>query len=414
MDNNFIYKNNKLYCEQVPIKTLAEKFGTPLYLMSSNSMQNQYDYFEKAFSKLNHLTCYAVKANFNLSVINLFARAGSGADVGSRGELFRALKAGIPSEKIVMSGVGKSHADIEHAIKSKILLLSTESLSELKYINQIAKKLNTVVDITVRVNPSVKALTHAHISTGGHIHKFGIDEVLLPEVFRLAKSLYNIKIVGLDVHIGSQLNSTAPYIKTIKKLLVIKKNFEDHGFNIKYLDLGGGFPVTYDPSKPKKDLKVFADTIIPLLQNCGAKIIFEPGRYFVANAGVLITQVLYLKENSSGKKFVIVDAGMSELIRPVLYDAYHHIISVNYSSKKIVADVVGPICESADFFAKDREMQTVREKDYLVVLSTGAYGGVMGSNYNGRLRPTEVLIDGKNFKVIRKRETLEQFIQNEI
>lgn len=414
MQKPFQYVKSELYCEKVKIKTLAKKFGTPLYVMSENNIKNQYALFESAFSGLDHMICYAIKANFNLSIIGLLARAGSGADVGGAGDLHRALKAGIPAQKIVMSGVGKTKIEIEQAIKNKILMIKVESISELKQINTIAKKLRSVAPLAVRINPAVETLTHAHISTGGKGNKFGIDENDVSKIFRLAKKLPNVKIIGLDIQIGSQIPDPAPYLEAIKKLLVIKEKAETLGFDIRYIDLGGGYPVTYNENDPKKELSVFASAITKILKDSGGTIIFEPGRFMVANAGALVTEVLYRKENSQGKKFVIVDAGISELIRPVLYGAYHHILPVKYSRKNIVADIVGPICESSDYFAKDRKISAVEEGGYLAILSAGAYGSVMGSNYNGRLRPPEILVSGKNARLIRKRETFSQFIQNEI
>ena len=410
----FTYKNKKLMCEDVSIESLAKKYGTPLYVTSSQSIQNQYASFEKAFFGIDHLTCYAIKANYNLSILKLLAKSGAGADVGSSGELFRALKSGISPKKIVMSGVGKTDEDIKYALESKILLLKAESLSELSQIERIAKKLKVVASVAIRMNPNVVVNTHKHIATGGMEHKFGIDEKFLPEILKYFKKTKNLIFIGLDVHVGSQVPDPKSYTLAIEFILKIKKLIENHGHKISYIDIGGGFPVTYDANHEMKIISHFAKEIISSLENCGATIIFEPGRYLVANAGILVTEVINVKENSAKKEFVIVDAGMTELMRPALYDAYHHIIPVTKNSRKIItADIVGPVCESTDAFGRGRKIPEVKEGEFLAVMSVGAYGSVMGSNYNGRLRPAEILISGKGIKIIRKRETFDQMIQNE-
>jgi diaminopimelate decarboxylase len=410
----FHYKNKELYCEQVPVQKLAKNFGTPLYVTSTASIMDQLSIFEDSFKELDHMTCYAVKANYNLSVIKLLADKGIGADAGSQGEIFRALKAGIPSNKILFSGVGKTRDDIAYALKKKIFMFKVESLSEIQAINTIAKKSNVVAKILIRINPNVSVDTHKHISTGGIEHKFGIDQGSVSEVLRVVKSSKNIDLQGFAIHIGSQIADPIAYANSIKVILKIKIKSEKEGFNIKYLNIGGGFPITYDNDNPKLLLHKFAEVIIPELKDCGAKILFEPGRFLVGNSSVLLTEVLYTKQNTNKKNFVVVDAGMTELMRPALYSAYHHIIPTKINSTlNIIADIVGPVCESSDAFAHDRKINKVKEGDTLAILSAGAYGSVMASNYNGRLRPAEVLVDGKKSKVIRKRETLEQTIVNE-
>lgn len=413
--NNFTYKNKDLYCESVQIKTLAKKFGTPLYVTSSQSIQEQYASFESAFSKLNPLICYAVKANTNLSILRLLKKAGSGADVGGTGELYKALKAGINPRKIVFSGVGKTRGDIEYALKSNVLTLKVESTSEIILINSIAKKLGMVASLMIRINPGVSVDTHKHISTGDIGHKFGLEEKILLSFLDNNKNLKNINIMGIDIHIGSQIANPKAYLLAIKNILHTKIMLEIRGYKISHIDVGGGFPITYDVKNPKLFLDKFAKVIVPLLINSGSKILFEPGRYLVGNASALITEILYTKQNSKKKNFIIVDAGMTELMRPALYDAYHDIIPVlNNNKKSIIADIVGPVCESTDTFAYGRKIRELKCGEHLAILSAGAYGAVMASNYNGRLRPAEVLVLGSKYKVIRKRDKLEDLIKNEI
>ena len=412
---HFIYKNKKLMCEDLAIESLAKKYGTPLYVVSAQSIQDQYASFEDAFSQIEHLTCYAIKANYNLSIVRLLACAGAGADVGSGGELFRALRAGVPAKKIVMSGVGKTNEDIEYALASKILLLKAESLSELHTIERIAKKLGIIASIAIRINPDIAVDTHANIATGGMEHKFGIDEKFLKDVLGYLKQAKHLNLVGLDVHVGSQIPDPVSYAQAIEAIMKVKQAVEIDGQMISYIDIGGGFPVTYDEKKKQKSIEDFAKMIVPYFKGSGVTLVLEPGRYLVANAGILVANVVTVKENAMHKKFTILDAGMTELMRPVLYDAYHHILPVRKNSRKnIVTDIVGPICESTDAFAHDRSIQSVQEGELLAVMSAGAYGSVMGSNYNGRLRPAEILVSGQKSKVIRKRETLVQTIQNEI
>jgi diaminopimelate decarboxylase len=412
---HFKYKNKKLMCEGVAVEGLAKKYGTPLYVMSSKSIIDQYTSFEDAFSGIDHLTCYAIKANYNLSIVRLLAKEGAGADVGSSGELFRALTGGINPKKIVMSGVGKTCSDIEYALKSKILMLKAESFSELQQINNIAKKLKVIAPVGIRMNPNVLVDTHANIATGGMEHKFGIDEKFLPEILNFIKKAKNINFVGLDVHVGSQVPDPKSYTQAIQAILKIKQKIENVGHKISYVDIGGGFPVTYDEKKEMKIISHFSREIISALKNCGAVTIFEPGRYLVANAGILVTEVVTVKENSAKKVFAVLDAGMTELMRPALYDAYHNILPVTKHARKVVTmDLVGPVCESTDAFAKGRVISQVKEGEFLAIMSSGAYGSVMGSNYNGRLRPYEVLISDKKVKIIRKKETFDQMIQNEI
>jgi diaminopimelate decarboxylase len=410
----FQYADGTLSCEDVKLDGLAETYGTPLFVTSAKSLIDCYTAFEDAFAGLSHLTCYSVKANFNLGVISTLAGLGAGCDVNSGGELYRALKAGVAPDRIVFAGVGKKPEEISYALDSGVLMLKAESVSELKAIDRIAGELGKSASVAIRINPNVTAETHPYITTGDSKEKFGIDEAELDEVFALLGRLKNVTLKGLDMHIGSQIFDTAYYVEATMKLLDIFNATKDIGLDIEYLDIGGGFPVTYDPKKPATPVEHFAEQLVPLLAPTGAKIIFEPGRFLVANSSVLLTRILYRKRNHTGKEFFVVDAAMTELIRPALYHSHHEILSVKRHDSTIVADVVGPVCESSDFFARHRELDAAEEGELFAVMSAGAYGAVMSSNYNGRLRPAEVLVSGSEAKLVRKRETFEQLIQNEV
>ncbi|WP_076789350.1 diaminopimelate decarboxylase [Chlorobium sp. KB01] len=415
LDSNlFHYNGRTLSCDGISLEKLADTFGTPLFVTSAKSLAGSHRAFEHAFADLPHFTCYSVKANYNLSVIRTFAELGCGCDVNSGGELFRALKAGVAAEKIIFAGVGKKPEEIAYALKSGVLMLKAESLSELRAINRIAGELELIANVAIRINPNVTAETHPYITTGDSKEKFGIDEAELPAVFALLPQLRNLCLLGLDMHIGSQIFDPEYYVAATTKLLDIFSASKEMGFGVEFLDIGGGFPVTYDPLKPATPIAHFAEKLIPMLKPAGVTVIFEPGRSFVANASVLLTRILYKKRNHTGKEFFVVDAGMTELIRPALYQAHHEILAVTSHEQSVVADVVGPVCESSDFFARHREIDAAEEGELLAVMSAGAYAAVMGSNYNGRLRPAEVLVNGSEVKLIRKRESYEQLIQNEL
>ncbi len=412
--NYFHYTAATLNCDEVSLEELAATFGTPLYVISKRSLIDSCQTFEHAFRALPHFTCYSVKANFNLSVIRTLAELGCGFDINSGGELYRALQAGVAPEKIIFAGVGKRADEIVYALQSGVLLLKAESMSELRAIDRIAGELGKTAPVAIRINPNVTAETHPYITTGDSKEKFGIDEIELPAVFSLFSQLPNLKLVGLDMHIGSQIFDPEYYVAATVKLLAIFKASKELGFALEFLDIGGGFPVTYDPMKPATPIEQFAEKLVPMLLPLGVKVIFEPGRYLVANASVLLTRILYKKSNHTGKQFFVVDAGMTELIRPALYQSHHEVQSVTFHEETVVADVVGPICESSDFFARQRAIPAAEEGELLAVMSSGAYGAVMGSNYNGRLRPAEVMVNGREVKLVRKRETLEQLVQNEL
>ncbi|MCS7013287.1 MAG: diaminopimelate decarboxylase [Chloroherpetonaceae bacterium] len=414
LDSHFTYKNEILHCEGIPLPSLAKKYGTPLFVTSKSAILDSFQRFEKAFAPLNHLTCYSVKANYTLEVIRALVEIGSGFDVNSGGELFRTLKAGANPEKIIMAGVGKTADEIEYALQSRILMLKAESLSEVRRINTIAKKLKRIAPVALRITPNITAETHPYITTGNHEQKFGIDEALAEEVLCEIKSLKHLRILGLDMHIGSQIQDPKYYYDAALKLIHIKSLCETMGIEVEHLDIGGGFPVTYSQEKKATPIEEFAKVLVPLLKSTGAKILLEPGRYMVANASVLLSEVLYIKENHNKKKFIIVDAAMNDLIRPALYGAHHEIIPVvKRGAKKLTADIVGPVCETGDFFARERTIAAVEEGDLVAILSAGAYSTVMASNYNARPRAAEVMVCKGTAKVIRRRETYEQMVANE-
>ncbi|GAQ94027.1 diaminopimelate decarboxylase [Thermodesulfovibrio aggregans] len=409
----FSYKNGDLYAEDVPVKELIKEFGTPLYIYSYGTLIRHIRAYEEAFCEVPHIICYAVKANSNLAILSLFAQLGIGADIVSGGELFRALKAGIKPFRIVFAGVGKSEEEIEYALKNNILMFNVESEAELYKINEIAKKLKKQARVALRVNPDIDPKTHKYIATGLKTSKFGIPIGKALEYYKLAKSLENVKVIGIHKHIGSQITEINAYVEALKKLLELYERLVQADVDIEYIDIGGGLGITYKDEEPPHP-KELANALIPLIKNQKGKLIVEPGRSIVGNAGILVTKVLYIKETDI-KNFIVVDAGMNDLIRPTLYGSYHEIMPVTHGKrKKITADIVGPICESGDFLAKDREIEKVSAGEYLAVMSAGAYGFSMSSNYNSRPRAAEVLVKGDRFSLIRKRETYKDLIRNEI
>ncbi len=399
----FFYYKNSLYCEGVKVGEIAEKIGTPCYLYGKNSICSQYRKFEKAFSTLFPLICYSLKANSNLSLLKILKNLGAGADIVSLGELFLALKAGIPPEKIVFAGVGKREEEIKEAIKKNIYLFNVESASELKLINKIASKLNRRVNCNLRVNPDVEPKTHRYVATGRKESKFGIGWKEVAKIFKDKASFPKINILGLHIHLGSQITFPEVYQIAIKKLI----NFiRKERIKVDVLDIGGGFPIQYEKKVPS--IKDFAISIISLLKELRAKIIFEPGRYIVGGSGILVTRVLYLKG-----KFVVVDAGLNDLLRPSLYGAYHEIVPLKKpSGKSFIGNIVGPICESGDFLGKNRRLPlSLKEGDFLAIKDTGAYGFSMSSNYNSRLRLPEILVSQAKDRVIREREKYADLIR---
>jgi len=405
----FEYKNGELYCEEVPIKKILEDVGTPVYIYSAKTIRRHYKVFEKSFSNIDHLICYSVKANSNIAIISLLKQLGSGADIVSAGELKRALKAGIDPKKIVFSGVGKTPEEIEFALLADILMFNVESLEELETLGEIAKKLEKRAPFALRINPDIDPQTHPYIATGLKRSKFGIPEEFVIEAYKKAKENPYLYPIGIDAHIGSQITSISPFVSALSRLKKIWEELINLGFELKYLDIGGGLGIVYKNEEPPLPQE-YADAIIKEGKDLKATIILEPGRVIVGNAGILVTKVLYTKENIL-KKFVIVDAAMNDLIRPAFYQAYHKIIPVEEKYEEFeVVDVVGPICESSDFFAKERKLPKVKKGDFLAIMSAGAYGFVMSSNYNSRPRPPEVLVDEDKYYIIRKRETIEDLL----
>jgi diaminopimelate decarboxylase len=415
--NNFEYRNGEMFAEGVPLKRVAREVGTPAYVYSLATLKRHFRVFDQAFAKARHIVCFSVKANSNLALLRAFAKEGSGFDIVSGGELYRALKVGADPKKIVFSGVGKKRQEIEYALNAGILMFNVESEEELFALNEIAAGVGKKAPISLRVNPDVDPQTHPYISTGMKKAKFGVDIKKSLETYKKAVSLKNIDVVGVDCHIGSQLTSLSPFVDALAKVReyldrVLAGEMKKEGAQIRYLDLGGGLGINYHDETPPLP-EEYAKAIIQGLEGLDITLILEPGRVIVGNAGILLTEVQYLKETET-KKFVIVDGGMNDLIRPALYGSYQAIRPVIESkSEKIVADVVGPICESGDFFAKDREIARPQRGDLLAVMSVGAYGFTMASNYNSHPKPPEVLVDGDQYYVVRKRETLDDLINGE-
>ncbi len=412
-NQNIKYKNNQLYVEGINVDDLVKEFGTPLYIYSKNHFINQYKEFEDAFSQIKHKIFYAMKANFNLSVINTFVNLGSGVDVNSEGELFRALKTGIDPSKIILTSVGKTKNEIKLGLEKNVLMIKAESEEEVELINQIAEKMNKVARVAIRVNPDVDAKTHPYISTGLSSNKFGVDSKTALLIYKRRKDFSNIQFTGIDMHIGSQITSVSPFVDAMQKLSELYIEIEKDGLKLKHFDVGGGIGVKYN-NEDSFSINEFAEKTIPLFKKLNCEIIFEPGRFLTANGGILVTEVLYNKKNGD-KNFIIVDAAMNDLLRPSIYQAYHHIQPINKSDarKNIIANVVGPVCESGDYLARDREITQPTSGELLAVMSAGAYGMVMSSNYNGRRRPPEVLVDGNKYSVIRNRETFDHLIYDE-
>jgi len=409
----FNYRSAELYAEGVPVRKLVEKYGTPLYVYSYNTILRHFRAYDEAFNGFPHIICFAAKSNANTAILRLIAQNGGGADIVSGGELFLSLKAGVPAGKIVYAGVGKTEEEIRFALRSKILMFNVESENELREIDRVAGKMKRKAPVALRINPDIDPQTHPYITTGMKKYKFGIPIEDALEYYNLALKLKNVTVVGVHKHIGSQITKVSPFVDALKRILILVDDLNAQGVAIKYLDAGGGLGISYKDEEPPvpKDL---ARSLMPLLEGRKLTLIMEPGRSIVGNAGILVTKVLYLKQGAE-KEFVIVDAGMNDLIRPSLYDAYHKILPVVRKTRESVnCDVVGPICESGDFLARERELKKVRQNEYLAVMSAGAYGFSMSSNYNSRPRAAEVMVRGNQHFLIRKRETYEDLIRNEL
>lgn len=402
------YRNGELFLEGVSLKSLAEEFGTPLYVYSASFIKDRFNAYREAFPEA--LICYAVKANFNPHIVRLLGELGAGADIVSGGELYLALKAGIPADRIVYAGVGKTERELRDAIEADILMFNVESRQELEVLNELGKEYGKKVRVAIRVNPDVDPKTHPYIATGMRKSKFGIDIREAEKEYEYASRLENIEVVGIHCHIGSQILDISPYREAVEKVVNLYDKLINKGINIEYLDIGGGLGIKYKPEDKEPSPKELAELLKPILSNVKAKLILEPGRSIMGNAGILLTQVQFLKDKGE-KHFIIVDAGMNDLVRPAIYEAYHHIVPVKEESReKVRADIVGPICETGDFLALDREIQRMERGEYLAVLSAGAYGFAMSSHYNMRPRAAEVLVDNGKAKLIRKREDYEYII----
>ena len=409
----FQYKNNQLMAENLPVKQLAEQFGTPLYIYSKATLERHWHAFDNAFGEHPHLVCFAVKSNPNIAILNVMAKLGSGFDIVSQGELERVLAAGGDAAKVVFSGVAKSHQEIARALEVNIRCFNVESEAELLRINQIAGEMGKIAPISLRVNPDVDAHTHPYISTGLKENKFGVSVEQAREVYKLAATLPNIKIVGMDCHIGSQLTELQPFLDAVDRLIVLMEQLKQDGIALKHLDLGGGLGVTYTDEAPPHPTDYAKALWEKLSAFSELEIIVEPGRAITANAGILVTKVEYLKSNES-RNFAIVDAGMNDMIRPALYQAYMNIFEIDRTlvREEKMYDVVGPICETSDFLGKQRKL-AIAEGDYLAQRSAGAYGASMSSNYNSRPRTAEVMVDGDKTHLIRRREALNELWQLE-
>lgn len=411
--HHFRYREDQLYCEDVPVQKIAAQVGTPFYLYSYATLTRHLSAFKSAFEGIDHLVCFSAKANTNLAILTIFASRGCGLDIVSGGELYRGLQAGFVPDRIVYSGVGKRIDEIDDALKAGILMFNLESIDELKLISQRAGKLKQRARVAIRVNPDVDPKTHPYISTGLKKNKFGINTEAAIEGYRLASGLEHIEVVGIDCHIGSQITEAGPFedaLKSVKSLMLRIKS--ELGIEIKYIDMGGGLGITYGDENPPS-LKEYATAFLKSLEDMAITLILEPGRVLVGNAGILVTRALYNKAGQD-KNFIIVDAGMNDLLRPTLYKAFHAIEPVVRSkASTTVADVVGPICESGDFLAVNRSLADVDAGDLLAVMSTGAYGFVMSSNYCSRPRVAEVLVKNDQFHVVKQRETYADLVRGE-
>ena len=409
----FHYSQQDLYCEDVPLADIAHRAGTPAYVYSSGAILENYRAYDEALGDLPHTVCYAVKANSTLGVLSLLAKAGSGFDIVSGGELYRVIQAGGEASKVVFSGVGKTADEVEYALDRGIHTFNCESEPELALIDALAARRGVKAGFAIRVNPDVDASTHPYISTGLREHKFGIDIAEAEAVYEGTRALRNLVAEGVSCHIGSQLMDTDPILEAVERVLGLVERLRAKGFGIRHIDLGGGLGVAYQAHEQAPEIRHFIQRLRSRLQGARLHVMLEPGRSIVGRAGVLLTRVLYRKR-SAEKEFVVVDAAMNDLIRPSLYQSHHEIIPLRKTGRpEIVADVVGPICETGDFLARDRKVANVAPGDYLAVCTAGAYGFVLSSNYNSRPRPPEILVEGSTFRTIRTRETYDDLVRGE-
>lgn len=421
--NHFYIKDNRLFAENLLVEDLANEFGTPLYIYSKNQILRNYREINQPLvnSKLDFINCYAIKANSNPEILKLLAEEGAGAEIASGGELYLALKFGYLRNKITFTGVGKTDEEIEYALRENIFNFTVESLQEVKVISEIAHKLGVIARVSIRVNPDIDAKTHPYITTGMKENKFGIDSKDILDVFQISSRLPNIDVIGIHSHIGSQITEVNPYIQAVKYLGDLIEKVEAMGINIRYLNFGGGFGVQYknvlthryiptegDDTENYASLGDHVESVIKLLSQYNKKLVIEPGRSLVANAGLLAGKVLFTKQGEV-KKFIITDTGMNDLMRPCLYQAYHQVVPLTLKDTGYeTVDIVGPVCETSDFLATKRSLQKLERGDKFAVMTTGAYGYSLSSNYNARLRPAEVLVDGDKYYLIREREKVEE------
>ncbi len=409
--NLFEYKDGVLHCEDVPVPQIAEKSDTPFYLYSKNTLLRHYYRLEQALAEIDHIICYAMKANPSLALCKILADAGAGADVVSGGELMRATRAGIPSDKIVFNGNGKTAEELRLALEHDVLMVNVDSESELRLLNRIAGEMGRTARVALRVNPDIDPRTHPYISTGLKENKFGIAIEQAMEYYKQAASMSNIEVIGIHKHIGSQIVDLSPFVDSLERITSLVVELNRMGLDLRYIDMGGGIGITYNDESPPS-FEAYVGGIRPFIEESGCTLIVEPGRVLVGNAGILVTRVLHIK-NSGVKTFVVVDAAMNDLLRPSFYGGYHRIVPVmapDENSATMVADVVGGICESSDFFARERELPELRAGDLIAVMSAGAYGSAMSSNYNSRPLIAELLVDGAGTKVIRRRQTFEEMV----
>jgi diaminopimelate decarboxylase len=426
--HSFNYRDNKLFCEESDLAQIAEAYGTPLYIYSQHTVLDHFQRLNAALKGLDHEICYAVKANSNLSLLRLLAESGAGFDIVSGGELYKVLTSGGSASKCTFAGVGKTREEIAYALHNEVLSFNVESEGELLTIQEVAKSLDKIAPIALRVNPDVDAATHKYISTGKSQNKFGIGLDRIEAVYEIAAGLSYIKIVGIQTHIGSQIRESKPFVEALQKLVPLVKRLRER-YGIEFFSIGGGIGIVYEGSlesgreewwsdqttRQGMTIEEYVNAVGPLLADIGIRVLLEPGRFLVGNAGILLCRVLYVKETPT-KRFVIVDAGMNDLIRPALYDGYHEIIPIERNPKldPIIADVVGPVCESGDFFALDRKIAGCQAGDLLAVMSAGAYGFSMASNYNSRPFPAEVLVNGDNYQLIRRRQNYADLVELEL
>jgi len=411
----FQYSNSMLFCEDAPVTRIADEVGTPLYLYSQGTFLRHYRRLDEALSEIEHIICFALKANPNVAVSRVLAREGAGAEVVSGGELYRALTAGVPGDKIVFNGNGKTEAELDYALDSDILMFCVDSEQELDLLNAVAQRAGRKAPIAVRLNPDIPVETHPYVATGLKESKFGLQIDRAMACYEFAARADNLEVVGIHAHLGSQLLDVAPFEECVSRLAGAVRELKERSIDIRYIDLGGGLGIRYNDEEPLSYEK-YADTVAPYARDAGCTILLEPGRSIVGNAGILLTRVLYVKQ-SYEKTFVVVDAAMNDLVRPAMYGSYHEIVPVaepNHGHEKTRADVVGGICESGDFLARDRDIAPVKAGDLLAVMSAGAYGAAMSSTYNSRPLVPEVLVSGDTFKVIRRRQSYEEMISLEV